>query len=61
MEGLEVPLNQPTFPSHLRESGYYTPLDPPELDSVSLLLGFIAFLAVLGMVILWVFVFQAYY
>jgi hypothetical protein len=44
----------------MRDSGYFTPVDPPTLDVVTILLAFIALLAVLGMVILWVFVFQAY-
>lgn len=51
---------QYTNPS-LRESGYYTPVDPPSLGVATLLLGFVAFLAVLGMIILWLLVFQAYY
>lgn len=52
---------QYTRPDYVRDTGYYAPVDPPSLDVVTLLLSFIAFLAVLGMVILWVFVFQAYY
>ena len=53
--------NQVTRPELMRDTGYYSPVDPPQLDVVTLLLGFIAFLAVTGMVILWFFVFQAYY
>ncbi|MFP4320993.1 MAG: protein kinase domain-containing protein [Anaerolineales bacterium] len=45
---------------NLRDTGYYPAVDPPRLDVVTLLLGVIAFLAVVGMLILWVFVFQAY-
>jgi eukaryotic-like serine/threonine-protein kinase len=45
----------------LRETGYYTPIDPPGLDMVTVLLGLIAFIAVIGMILLWFFVFQAYY
>jgi len=51
---------QYTRPEYMRDSGYFTPVDPPGLDVVTILLAFIAMLAVLGMVILWVFVFQAY-
>jgi serine/threonine-protein kinase len=51
---------QYTRPEYMRDSGYFTPVDPPTLDVVTILLAFIALLAVLGMVILWVFVFQAY-
>lgn len=58
--GYTSPNTYYTRPDHMRESGYFTPTDPPGLDIVTLLLGFIAFLAVLGMIILWVFVFQAY-
>jgi serine/threonine-protein kinase len=56
----QTAVSQYTRPDYLRDTGYYTPTDPPGLDLVTLMLGFIAFLAVLGMVILWVFVFQAY-
>ena len=51
---------QYTQPEKLRESGYFQAVDPPGLDPVTIFLAFIAFVAVLGMVILWVFVFQAY-
>lgn len=53
--------NQSTRPENVRDTGYYTPVDPPQLDMVTILLGLIALLAVVGMVILWVFVLQAYY
>ena len=52
--------SQYTRPEYMRDSGYYTPVEPPTLDLVTILLAFIALLAVLGMVILWAFVFQAY-
>ena len=54
-------LSQVTRPEYMRDTGYYSPVTPPQLDVVTLLLGFIAFVAVVGMMILWVLVFQAYY
>jgi len=48
-------------PPNIRESGYYTPVDPPQMDVATLVLAFVAFLAVVGMIILWMLVFQAYY
>ncbi len=56
------PLPDPAPPrvETLRDTGYYPAIDPPGLDVVTLLLGFIAFMAVIGMLVLWVFVFQAY-
>jgi len=70
--GFPQPMQQPGYEgnttseqyptaAYLRDSGYFAAADPPSLDIITLVLGFIAFLAVLGMVILWVFVFQAYY
>ncbi|MBZ0305467.1 MAG: protein kinase [Anaerolineae bacterium] len=52
---------QGTRPEFLRDTGYYTPVDPPQLDMVTIALGFIAFLAIIGLIILWVIVFQVYY
>lgn len=52
---------QGTRPEYLRDTGYYTPVNPPQLDLVTIALGFIVFLAVIGLIILWVIVFQAYY
>lgn len=53
--------NQITRPEYLKDTGYYTPVDPPQLDVVTIMLGIIAFLAVIGLIILWVIVLQAYY
>lgn len=53
--------NQITRPEYLKDTGYYTPVDPPQLDLVTIMLGIIAFLAVIGLIVLWVIVFQAYY
>ncbi|NJL92551.1 MAG: hypothetical protein HC915_01905 [Anaerolineae bacterium] len=52
--------NQVNSTEYLRDTGYFTPQDPPQLDIVTILLGVIAFLAIVGMLILWIFVFQAY-
>lgn len=49
---------QYTMPNPLRDTGYY-PVEQG-LDWVTLALGVIAFLAVVGVAILWIFVFQAY-
>jgi hypothetical protein len=46
-------------PDYLRDTGYY-PAQSSNLDVVTLALGLIALLAVLGMVFMWILVFQAY-
>lgn len=55
------PYAVPPEPEVMRpNSGYRRPQEPQTLDFVTLVLAFVALIAMLGVVILWIFVWQAY-
>ena len=62
------PVREASYPYHVppepevmrRSSGYRRPEEPNSLDVVTLMLAMVALVAMLGVVILWIFVWQAY-